>query len=295
MKRFWLATWFALVPLHQAFPWGQEGHSIVAEIAQRRLTPDTLGKIDKLFWTELPNPKESQFSLASIASWADDYRSGSYGIKKHTESSNWHFVDIPYSADTYDEARDCKLDPTYGDCIIHALAQFTATLADCSRSPDDRMMALKFIVHLMGDLHQPLHVTTRINPDSNRDDHGGNLIPVAVWDMQSGAYKSTNLHHTWDTDLILNKVWDWGDYVRILETKWLIGQDIAALQAGNHITWAQESHRLAQTVVYNFRPDHILDQEYIKDALYVVDRQLAVAGLRLARVLNETLQRAQCK
>jgi hypothetical protein len=80
-----------------------------------------------------------------------------------------------------------------------------------------------------------------------------------------------------------------------LETQWLPGKDTEALQRGNVIRWAEEAHRAAEVVVYNFRPDHVLDEEYYADATATLDRQLALAGLRLAGVLNETLTPiAQC-
>jgi nuclease S1 len=74
---------------------------------------------------------------------------------------------------------------------------------------------------------------------------------------------------------------------RLLETKWLPGKDTEALQRGNTAQWADEADRPAQVVVYNFRPDHVLDEEYYADATATVERQLALAGLRLTRVLND--------
>ena len=289
MRRAWLAALLALLPAAPAWPWGQEGHAIVAEIAQRRVSPPVNAKINDLLSSELPNLKGAQFSLASVASWADDYRAA-----KHDETQRWHFVDIPYDRDFYNATADCQLDPKYGDCIVNALARFRTALADCARPAAERAMALKFVVHFVGDIHQPLHDTTAINPDTAADDQGGNLVLVTFVD-KFGQPQSSNLHHVWDTDLIMRKVYDWGEYVRLLETDWLPGKDVVALQAGAPVDWAQDAHKAAQIVAYNFRPDHVLDDEYYKDAIPIVDRQLALAGLRLARVLNEALQpTAQC-
>jgi hypothetical protein len=284
-----LAAVLAVLPIGPALPWGQEGHSIVAEIAQRRVSPQVNQKINDLLGSELPALKSAQFSLSSVASWADDYLH-----MNHDETRNWHFVDIPFDRDFYNAADDCQLDPKYGDCIVNALAHFRTALADCSKPVAERAMALKFVVHFVGDIHQPLHDTTAINPDTGSDDQGGNLILVTFMD-KDGKPQSTNLHHVWDTDLIMRKVYDWGEYVRLLETEWLPGKDVAALQAGDPVDWAQDAHKAAQTVAYNFRPDHVIDEEYYKNAIPIVDRQLALAGLRLARVLNEALQpTAQC-
>jgi S1/P1 Nuclease len=142
----------------------------------------------------------------------------------------------------------------YGDCIINAVERFTVVLRDCSQPAGERRSALKFVVHFIGDLHQPLHAATRVNTDTAADDRGGEIKVTFLGVL-------TNLHHLWDTDLIMHKVYDWGEYVRLLETKWLPGKDTEALQRGNTTQWADEALRAAKVVVYNFRPDHVLDDE----------------------------------
>jgi hypothetical protein len=150
--------------------------------------------VNELLVGELPGlPASARIGLASIASWADDYRAS------HDESRNWDFVDVPYGRDQYDSVTDCKLDTTYGDCIIKAVERFTAVLRDCSQAAGERRVALKFVVHFIGDLHQPLHAATRVNPDTAADDRGGNQIKVTFLGVP------TNLHHLWDTDLIMHK------------------------------------------------------------------------------------------
>jgi hypothetical protein len=285
MRIVWLAAVLAIVPLKDAGAWGQEGHSIVAEIAQRRVEPAALEMMYRLLRSELPGLKTSApVSLASIASWADDYR------PKHDETRNWHFVDIPYDRDGFRPADDCRPDPRYGDCVVNAIDRARRTLADCTRTNDERVAALKFLVHFVGDIHQPLHASSRIDPDTGNEDQGGNTIEVTFFG------EKTNLHKLWDTGLIMHKVFDWGEYVRLIETEWLPGKDVAALQAGEPVEWALAAHRMALEVAYNFRPDRVLDDEYFRDSIPVVDRQLALAGLRLARLLNEALRpTAQCR
>lgn len=284
MRAFWFAVLLAVVPLAEAHGWGQEGHSIVAEITQRRLDASARDKIKALLNAELPGLKDAQISLASIASWADDHRAD-----KHDETRNWHFVNIPNDRNTYIASVDCALDPQYGDCIINAIDRVKATLADCTKPTVDRVVALKFLVHFIGDLHQPLHATFRIDPETGKNDEGGNGVEVIFLGGK------TNLHKVWDEGLIMHKVYDWGEYVRLLETQWLPGKDLAALQAGDPVAWALAAHKAAHDVAYNYRPDHVLDDEYYRDSISVVDRQLALAGVRLARVLNETLRSTQCK
>jgi hypothetical protein len=117
----------------QAWAWGQEGHSIVAEIAQRRLNAQALDHVRALL---------KGASLASVASWADDVR----GARQDTY--NWHFVDIPLADDTYDPSRDCKLDPHKGDCAVAELARLKRDLV-CAPTDEIKAEALKFTVHLL--------------------------------------------------------------------------------------------------------------------------------------------------
>jgi hypothetical protein len=248
---------------HAALAWGASGHAIVAELAQRRLEPGALAKVKELLGGET--------SLASIASWADDVR------PHETETSNWHFVDIPYDASRYDPARDCQRSPM-GDCVIEAIARLRTTLADASQSREGRARALKFLVHFVGDLHQPLHCAHR------NHDRGGNDVMVFFFGERVA------LHKVWDTSIIDRRVFNWGEYVRYLEEEWFPQQDAAKLARGGPIDWALESHAHAVKDVYAIPGDFNVGESYYKKALLVVDRQLAAAGVRLARLLNEALK-----
>jgi hypothetical protein len=134
--------------ISQVFAYGQEGHSIIAEIAQVRLSADAAKEVGRLLKGR---------SLASIASWADDV---------HTDrpaTYRWHFVGIPRTSDTYDPSRDCKEDPARGDCIV---AELDRLKNDVRCAPDNdfidangetrnqKVEALKFAVHFVGDIHQ---------------------------------------------------------------------------------------------------------------------------------------------
>ncbi|MGH9807625.1 MAG: S1/P1 nuclease, partial [Terriglobia bacterium] len=186
----------------QALAWGPEGHSVVAEIAQRRLSPHAEKMVKRLLGRG--------HSLAAVASWADDERS------KRPETSNWHFVDMPLSATTYDPQRDCKDDPKKGDCVIAELDRLRNDLR-CAKDNDARAEALKFAVHFVGDIHQPLHTVL--------EEHGGNGIAVDVFMRGIKAcsgkcepqHMASNFHKAWDEDLINMVVWDWGAYVDRLE------------------------------------------------------------------------------
>jgi hypothetical protein len=175
MKVFGLAILLLSAGVNETLAWGQEGHSIIAEIAQRPLSPAALQKVNELLVGELPGlPASSLIGLASIASWADDYRAA------HDESRNWHFVDVPYGRDHYAPITDCHPDATYGDCIINAVERFTAVLRDCSQPAGERRAALKFVVHFIGDLHQPLHTKFEMAVNLKTAKALGLMVPQSI-------------------------------------------------------------------------------------------------------------------
>jgi hypothetical protein len=277
MRAIALAAALTCASVAPALAWGPDGHSIVAEIAQQRLSEPAARLVQNLLKGR---------SLASIASWADEYRAS------HPATTNWHFVDIPLDAATYDAARDCRADEQSGDCIVAELARVQKDLR-CARG-EAQEQALKFAVHLVGDIHQPLHAV--------KENKGGNAIAVDVF-MRGLAtcprcvatHTPVNFHMAWDVTLVQRTVWDWGAYVDRLENGWLKTAEAKAEDpAANHapidettfIAWAEETHKAAQTVWHRLPADEVLDDSYLRDALPIMDRQLGIAGLRLARFLN---------
>ena len=255
-----------------ALAWDQEGHSIVAEIAQRRLSPAAAEAVERVLGRG--------YSLASVASWADDVR------ETAPETYNWHFVDMPIGSSQYDPATQCAPDPK-GDCVVAELDRLKSELR-CA-ADTQKLAALKFAVHFVGDIHQPLHTVL--------EDRGGNDIPVVV-DMNGLTCKrncrtkpiETNLHAAWDSNLITKTVWAWGSYVDRLEAGWLKSQEAAqpGIDGGMPLDWALETHRAAQQVWALTPANRILDDDdYYAKVLPILDRQLGVAGPRLARFLNE--------
>lgn len=252
---------FAVSPVSEAASWGASGHSIIAEIAQRRLDPQAARRIRELLGDNV--------SLASVASWADDL------AMLRPDTANWHFVNIPYDAASFDPARDCK-ETARGDCVINAIARARALLADRKASRQQRAEALMLLIHFIGDVHQPLHA-------ANRNDAGGSQLAVTFFD------RPMSLHAVWDFGIIDKRTFDWGEYVRYLEQCWLRGKDINALQRGTPVDWALEAHRAAVDVAYSVPEDLKLGLPYYQKSVPIVDRQLALAGVRLAHVLNQAL------
>lgn len=268
MRSYLGAAVLQLSLIFQAYAWGPEGHSIVAEIAQRHLTAKAEAQVRQILKTNA--------SLASISSWADDYRA------LHINTARWHFVDIPITAQDYDAARDCASLPQ-GDCVINEIARNLHDLKDASSSDAQRLDALRFLVHFVGDVNQPLHTVGELQ--------GYNGMTVCYFSSPArNDCSPTNLHVVWDTGLIRSIFYDWGAYVEYLENDWLPRQDVSALSAGDPVAWALEAHAAARDVAtkdVNIN-DH-LAQMYLSAARPTLDRQLAAAGLRLARMLNDNL------
>ncbi len=265
----------------QALPWGQEGHSIIAEIAQRKLSPNAAAAIETLLG--------KGHSLASISTWPDDVRSA------RPTTSNWHFADIPIESGDYKPGRDCAPDPAKGDCIVAELERLKTELR-CG-TQQQRSEALMFAVHFVGDIHQPLHTVN--------EEGGGNGITVHMTVHGLTCTKDcdleTNFHRAWDSDLIHRIVFSWGTYVERLETGWLKTAEARkiGIDGGRPADWVVETHRSAQKVWHLLPPSdadkpRLMDDSYFNQILPVMDRQLGVAGLRLARFLNEVFRSPKC-
>jgi len=269
---------YFLAPSSQTLsPGVRRGHSIIAEIAQRRLSPEAAVAVEQLLGRG--------HSLASVGSWADDVRND------RPSTYNWHFVDIPVARNTYDPAVDCKQDSDKGDCTIAELERLKTELR-CG-SPDARVEALKFAVHFVGDAHQPLHTVL--------EERGGNGVQVDLFmhgktctGSCQPSHSHSNFHAAWDSGLIMKTVWDWGAYVERLEAGWLKTTEANSLNIGMPTDWIVETHGEAQTV-WNLVPiNKVLDDGYYNNVLPVLDRQLGKAGIRLAAFLNTAYSSNTC-
>lgn len=253
-----ITTLLFLYSVCPAGAWGADGHSIVAEIAERKLNPRAMGAVRDLLG--------GQISLASVSGWADQIQ------MLRPETRGWHFVNIPYESKTYNAETDCN--PAPQDCVVNAISRFRAVLRDSSNSHAQRAEALKFLVHFLADIHQPLHTI-------DRNDAGGSKLEVTFF----GA--KTNLHAVWDVALIQRRTFYWGAYVDILDKEWLQEQLLQPLSGKTPSEWATDAHKLGVDIAYDLPADLSLGEDYYKRAQPHVDRQLALAGIRLARLLND--------
>ncbi|HMF90502.1 MAG TPA: S1/P1 nuclease [Candidatus Angelobacter sp.] len=255
----------------QLWAWGPKGHAIVADIAASRLTPAAKKNLQLLLGDD---------SLASISTWADQVR------KERDESYNWHFVDIPKDAPGFDRQRDCfrpqdthkNALTDHHNCVVDRIEMFQKILGDESASRADRLEALKWIVHFVGDLHQPLHAV--------EEARGGNDIKLPVFGSAKCGDYDCNLHWAWDALLLEHTGYSEEDYVRHLETL-IAEKNLAARAGGTPEQWANESHLQARQIL-DQKPAAI-DDQYYQTYIGLVDEKLALAGLRLATLLNETL------
>ena len=246
------------VPL-SASAWGTRAHRIVAHIATAYLSIQTQQEVVDLIKTQ---------SLADIAFDADLWR------QTRPETSPWHYVNIPFAVSDYDPRRDCP----NGDCIIDVIAKYRGIVGDHNFSKEVRREALTFIVHLVADAHQPLHCI-------DNSDRGGNDVAVTFFATP------TNLHAVWDNELLFRTQLGERAYTHRLIT-WLASQNIEGLQHGTLVDWVLEAHDLARKHAYLLPDDRNLRSGYYSANLPVVDSQLAKAGVRLARLLNDTLHAA---
>jgi len=240
-----------------AFPWGAPGHLTVARVAETLLTPPARAAV-----ADLLGPGGD---LAQVAMWADEIK------PSHPETAPWHYVNLPRTAAGYDAARDCP-----HTCIVTALDWFLRVLGDPQADRAARQEALRWVVHFMGDIHQPLHA-------ADDDDSGGADVAVRFFG------KPSNLRGVWDGDII-ERVYGNPEALTAWVLTLVTPEARKAWEAGTPAAWATESHGLAVRVAYAIPRSGELNEAYVAKALPVIHEQLAKAGVRLAWVLNRMLR-----
>jgi hypothetical protein len=270
------------------FAWGDDGHAVVGLIAQRFLVPVAREKVAALLAADT-DPLVAH-NIAAASTWADKYRDlDQNGSRENTR--RWHFVDIELAEPDIDWA--CFGHPTLPRgtlasngpalaCVVDKIDEFVAELAALDTDPTERIVALKFLLHFVGDLHQPLHA-------SDDHDRGGNDKHVSAPGSKAGT-----LHHYWDTDFVDRL----GTNPKAIAAV-LIGQitstDARNWSRGSPEEWAMESYRVAKDDAYgrlpspNYPGSYRLTDEYVALATRDVAVQLSRAGVRLAWLLNKAV------
>jgi hypothetical protein len=244
-----------------AHAWGPHGHRIATRVAEARLSPAARAAIRDLL--------HEGDTLVDVSNWADEQ-----GHDAVPGSAAWHYVNVPLSATRYDP-RYC----TGGDCVVDRIKHFRSVLADRSAPRRERQRALLFLVHLVEDVHQPLHV-------GDNHDRGGNLTQIQFFGT------GTNLHRLWDSGLI-NEIdrneRAWVERIAPLLTR----ENVRSWSQGSIEEWATES-LLDCKKAYDFPagarqplPSGTrLGGDYVAFAQPILERRLAQAGVRLANELN---------
>lgn len=244
-----------------AMAWGAEGHEIVAGIALRELTPRAREQVAALLGSDAMMVHESN--------WADEVRS------QRPETGPWHFVDIPLQARGYDAARDCA----GGNCVVAQIDAARHVLGDKHAAPVVRREALRFLIHFVADVHQPLH-------DVDNNDRGGNRIYVEL------GRDRTNLHHIWDTQVVQALGEDEDEIAAELDHA-VTRQERKEWDTGTPVDWANQAHTIARDAIYPAMGgrNHVrMPPNYPRLAEPLTRLQLSRAGIRLAWILNTTLK-----
>jgi hypothetical protein len=262
----------ALVPA-SAYAWGSKGHAVVAEIAERGLSPNVAAQVRSLNFSA---------PLRDIASLPDDWRADETKGLRPGDTGALHYSNIPNDQPAFDRARDCKDD----QCVVAAIEKFSLVLHDKSQPRDKRREALIYIVHFIGDLHQPMHAAGgQVKDDTTGQmvmDRGGNLVKIRLLGVE------TNLHSAWDGLLV-----DWGprtvdDYADYLLSYEMRGRSVEEIQRGTIVEWFNESHYAAVHDSYDIG-NGTLGAEYAKKNSGIIYERLLRGGLRLRKVLEDAL------
>jgi hypothetical protein len=296
-----------------AHAWGCEGHQVIALLAEKHLTPHALAMAKKILADSPIDPNLSRYCkeggtdpLADASTWPDDFRT------QHPETGPWHYVDIPLGTTRRDVEKFC--DPKES-CVTRAITDQLAILRSSEADPQQRAEALRFLIHFVGDLHQPLHAVTN-------NDQGGNCVPVAFFDNmpqlrnpQTESF-APNLHGVWDTN-ILAKATEGKTVEQVASDldqsfqKKIVRWQKDAVEID---VWAWESYRIAVKSAYGKLPvrvlvespqsvtsckddNHVssrmlnlnerLGEPYQSMAVPIIRERLTQAAARLAMLINQ--------
>lgn len=238
--------------------WGPIGHRIVGQIAEDNLTPKSKKAVKQLLGDQ---------SLAQVSTWADIIRSD----PNWAHAKPWHFVDIPDGENYNTIPKDPK-----GDIVV-AITDYVNTLKSKTAADEEKIIALKFLVHFVGDIHQPLHV-------GRVDDKGGNAIKVKFFD------RTLNLHSLWDSGMIDYQQISYVDYARSLQNGKPEKTEDFDLDEISLSTIMNENMKV-RNKVYTFKASETevveLGKEYFNANLSTMNQRLLLGGKRLAGLLNK--------
>jgi nuclease S1 len=298
--------------------WGCKGHQTVAAIAEKHMTPEARQMVQKLLGDNAIDPKLKRWCgnattdpMVDASTWPDD-------VRNERKNGPWHYIDIPRGKHKGELDEYCGAE----GCVTRAIAEQRAILKDKSADSVKRAEAIRYLVHFVGDLHQPLHAI-------NNADNGGNCVALKYFrhDPLPNAIHperedySPNLHQIWDTEIVERdmEISNPLRYADELDEKFH-AERAAWEAAGIHVdNWAWESHERAETAVYDALPEKMgiepdlklkscaennhmgkrmfekhlaVGEVYQNNGAKVAEMSLAEAGVRLAMILNDAAKAA---
>jgi nuclease S1 len=276
MHRWWVLLLVLGLTPASALAWSALGHRLVGDLAATRLTPRARAQVAQLL------AGESDPTLGGVSNWADELRKTD--PQRFKATAGWHYIESKDGGCTFVLPRDCP----DGNCVVAAIDAQRRILADRGQSPAARRDALKFVVHLVADAHQPLHA-------DYRRDAGGNQFEISLrTDLEPEAYArrnyahgvmNTNLHAVWDYYVLASARLTPQQYVSRLQQR--LPQP-RATQIGAPLAWAQESCALIDARQL-YPGKHSMDHAYLAQMRPLAERRIEIAAVRLAAVLNQAL------
>ncbi len=253
MKRFFILS-ISLIAALEVMAWGQKGHDVTAYIAENHLTEKAAEAVDKILDGHSP---------VYYSNWLDN----ASHTPEYAYTKTWHYMNV-------DEGYDFETMPRnpQGD-IVTALEGIVKKLKKGKLKPEQEKVELMMLIHLMGDLHCPMHA-------GHLSDLGGNRWPVVFFSTP------TNLHSLWDSKLLeAAHSWSYTEWQQQIDRA--SEDEIAAIREGDFATWFTETHNICREV-YNSTPTGTkISYDQIAEAAPIIEQQLLRAGLRLSAVLNE--------
>lgn len=292
---------------HAASAWGDEGHEVIGLVAEHYLQPAARARVLELLRQDDTGLVERD--MAHECTWADRYRDSDRDTTqvRYRNTRQWHFIDLEIRG--MDVNRACYGRPPLSpgapaskgparDCIVDKIDEFYAELKSPATDPTERRVALQFLLHLVGDVHQPLHAGDDHDQGGNRKLASAPGIPV------------NTMHHDWDTEFVARLGASDTEIARMLIAR-ITEADRARWSSGTPLDWAIESYRIAKSHAYGLLPPpregspleeslrdgrsradsyYLLPPAYVADATQVTAEQLSKAGVRLAFLVNRALE-----
>lgn len=253
MKRLSLLL-LGFATVQMAFGWGQKGHDVTAYIAECNLTPEAAQAIDRVLDGHSP---------VYYANWLDN----ASHTPEYAYTKTWHYanIDAGYTFETM--PREPK-----GD-VVKAVTDLTGQLKEGGLSPEKEAEALKMLIHLVGDLHCPMHA-------GHKSDLGGNTIPVTAFG------KATNLHSVWDTTLPeAAHNWSYTEWQNQIDR--LSADEVMLIESGSPEEWFRETADLCASIYAETPEGTNVSYDYVAKFTPLVEQQFLRGGYRLAMLLNE--------